>query len=101
MESENTQTEKKLGWLTQTENGDYIVSTKVGDIVLREQNAETLDSALSLSEKTGKDPSTILLMKSIVDKEKFPDREILKLPGSVYVKLKKAIVEIYDLSDFL
>ncbi len=91
----------KFDWIKVKENGNYIVSTKVGDIELQEQDGEVLESAMALAEKIGKDPSSILLMRSIVDKEKYDDRTILKLPGSVYFKLKAATAEIYGLRDFL
>lgn len=88
-------------WIIENDDGTYTVKTKTDDIVLKEVNGEEVDKAFKLSETTGKDVPTILLMKSIIDKEKYDDRTILTLPGSTYLKLKAAIVNVYGLKDFL
>jgi len=100
------QIQKKPSFVEENEDGTYTLKLKKedllpdGELIIEEQNGETIESCTRLAEKTNSNMEILLARRSCL-KPKLSDSDFSKLKGSNYMKIKFATMYIYGFNDFL
>lgn len=98
--SENEKLKKNPTWIKELEDGKFEITVKDKKYIMVERNGRILNKCQRLAQNTDIEYESLLAKESLED-PKLTDEDFEELRGSIYMKLKFAVIYIYGLDDFL